>query len=95
MKEKATKLKHAFLTCWEAYIAYITRVIPAVTYPFALTRFTVKQCSDLAKVIEKVILPKMGINRNFPKAALYGPHEYGGMAFQSIETTQDQKMITH
>ena len=95
MKEKATKLKHAFLTRREAYIAYITRVIPAVTYPFALTRFTVKQCSDLAKVIEKVILPKMGINRNFPKAALYGPHEYGGMAFQSIETIQDQKMITH
>ena len=37
----------------------------------------------------------MGINRHFPKAALYGPQEYGGMAFPTIETIQDQKCITH
>ena len=41
MREIASKLKHSFLKRHEAYLAYITRVIPSVTYPFALTSFTV------------------------------------------------------
>lgn len=95
MRDIASKIKHSFLRRHEAYLAYITRVIPSVTYPFALTSFTVAQCKKLSATIEQVILPKMGINRNFPKAALYGPHELGGMAFPTIETIQDQKCITH
>ena len=42
-----------------------------------------------------MILPKIGFNRNTPKAVLYGPQEYGGMAFPTIETIQDQKGISH
>ena len=95
MRDIASKIKHSFLRQHEAYLAYITRVIPSVTYPFALTSFTVTQCKKLSATIEQVILPKMGINRNFPKAALYGPHELGGMAFPTMETIQDQKCITH
>ena len=66
-----------------------------MTYSLALTQFTDKQCKKIATVIEKVILPKMGINRNIPKAVLYGPQEYGGLAFPTIETMQDQKGISH
>ena len=49
----------------------------------------------LATTIEEVILPKMGINRNTPKAVVYGPHELGRMKFLTMETIQAQKGITH
>ena len=91
MQEKADAISRANLTRQEAYIAYITRVIPAVTYPLALTQFTVQQCKTIARAIEKVILPQMGLNRNMPKEVLYGPQEYGGLSFPTIETIQDQR----
>ena len=37
----------------------------------------------------------MGLNRNMPKEVLYGPQEYGGLSFPTIETVQDQKGISH
>ena len=95
MREKADAISQTKLTRREAYIAYITRVIPAVTYLLALTRFTVQQCKTIAKAIEKVILPQMGLNCNMPKEVIYGPQEYGGLSFPRIETVQDQKGISH
>ena len=49
----------------------------------------------MAVAIEKVTLPKMGINRHTPKAVVYGQHKLGGMVFSTIETIQDQKEIIH
>ena len=49
----------------------------------------------MATTIEKVILPKMGINQNTSKAVVYGPHELGGKEFPTTKTTQAQKGITH
>ena len=37
----------------------------------------------------------MGINRNTPKAVVYGSHELGGMEFSTMETIQARKGITH
>ena len=85
MREKADAISQTKLTRREAYIAYITRVIPAVTYLLALTRFTVQQCKTIAKAIEKVILPQMGLNRNMPKEVLYGPQEYEDCHSQQLK----------
>jgi ribonuclease HI len=83
------------LTLREAWLALVTRVLPKVTYPFKLTRFTKKQLKRLSIVIDNVMLPKMGINRKMKRAVIYAPLELGGIGYPSIETIQDQQSIGH
>ena len=35
----------------------------------------------------------MGVNRNFPRAATFGPSEYGGLAFPDLSTVQGIQQI--
>ena len=55
----ATQINPTRLTQYEAWITYLTQMLPKVTYPFVATRFTVKQLHKLAVIIDNVILPKM------------------------------------
>ena len=83
------------LTLREAWLALVTRVLPRVTYPFKLTRFTKEQLKRISIVIDNVILPQMGINRKMPRAVVYAPLELGGIGYPSIETIQDHQSIGH
>ena len=65
-KSCAAAMGPTTLSRFEAYIAYVTRILPKVTFPFALTRFTKKQLHRLAIIIDNVVLPKMGLNRHTP-----------------------------
>ena len=78
-KQCDTQINQTRLTQYEAWITYLTQVLPKVTYPFVATRFTIKQLHRLAVIIDNVILPKMKINRKTPRAVVYGPKEYGGI----------------
>ena len=60
-----------------------------------LTRFTKKQLHKLSVILDNVILPKMGINRKMARAVVYGPLDFGGMAYPSMSTIQDVKGISH
>ena len=82
----ATQINQTRLTQYEAWITYLRRVLPKVTYLFVATRFTVKQLHKLAVIIDNVILPKMKINRKTPKAVVYGPKEYGEIKYPYIGT---------
>ncbi|KAL7550562.1 hypothetical protein ACHAWF_015354 [Thalassiosira exigua] len=83
------------LSHFEAYISYVTRILPKITFPFALTRFTKKQLHKLAIIVDNVVLPKMGINRHTPRAVVYGPRELGGIGYPYIGTIQDKRGIAH
>ena len=85
-KQCATQINQTRLTQYEAWITYLTRVLPKVTYPFLATRFTIKQLHRLAVIIDNTILPKMKINRKTPRAVVYGPKEYGGIEYPYIGT---------
>ena len=91
IEDAARKIIPANIKRHEVWIVCIKRVIPAITYPFALTRFTNNQLKRLATTIEKVILPKMGINQNTPKAVVYGPHELGEWRFQPWKQYKPRK----
>mmetsp|Transcript_9866 Transcript_9866/g.22462 ORF Transcript_9866/g.22462 Transcript_9866/m.22462 type:complete len:97 (+) Transcript_9866:405-695(+) len=65
-----------------------SRVLPSVTYPMSLTSFDEKRCKDLSIRIERMVLPKMGINSHTSRAVVYGPPIFGGMNFPFIETIQ-------
>jgi hypothetical protein len=78
----------------EAWIALTVNILPSVTYSFGITRFTKKQLQRIAVPLNKVMLPKLGINRNMKRIALEAPIELGGINYPSIETIQDQKNIS-
>jgi len=94
-KDCATSLGTATLTTTEAWLALVTRVLPKVTYPFMLTRFSKKQLHRLAIILDNVMLPKLGINRKMKRAVVYAPLELGGIGYPYIGTIQDQKGIGH
>ena len=94
-KDCATKLATTTLTTTEAWLALVTRILPKVTYPFMLTRFTKKQLHRLSVVIDNVMLPKLGVNRKMKRAIVYAPLELGGIGYPYIGTVQDQKGIGH
>ena len=83
------------MTVTETWLALVTRVLPKVTYPFMLTRFTKKQLHKLSVILDNVILPKMGVNRKMARAVVYGPLDLGGMEYPSMSTIQDVKGISH
>jgi hypothetical protein len=78
----------------EAWTALTVNVIPSITYPFALTRFTPKQLARIAIPINQVFLPKLGINRNMKRIALHAPLELGGINYPCFQTIQDQRNIS-
>jgi hypothetical protein len=85
-KECASRVATATLTQHKAWLALVTRVLPRVTYPFGLTRFTKQQLHKLAIVLDNVFFPKLGINRHMKCIAVYALLELGGISFPSIET---------
>ena len=56
----------------------------------SLTSFNKKQCKELTKMIERIVLPKMGINACISRPVLYGPPILGGMNYPNIQTIQDR-----
>ena len=94
VKECASRIRTAALTIPEAWLALVTRVLPRITYPFGLTRFTKTQLHMLSVVLDNTFLLKLGINRNMPRVVVYGPNELGGISYPSLETIQDQKGIS-
>lgn len=59
---------------------------PTISYPLHHTTFTDKECPFL-----RVILPKMGFNRNFPRAVVHGPYALGGI--QTIDVKVEQFVL--
>ena len=71
----------------ETHIAYQTRYKAIVCYPYTVTPFKSSELEEMQKGGMRLILPKMGINRNMPRSVIYGPRILGGrqMMDQRIE----------
>ena len=57
---------------------YRKRWISSVGYFLPITQFTNAQCDEIQKPIYNAMLPKMGFNRHFPRAVIFGPLKYQG-----------------
>ena len=77
-KECAAKVAAASLSFVEAWLALITHILPKVTHPMMLTRFTKQQLHTLAVVLNNVMLPTLGVNRKMKRAVVYGSLDLGG-----------------
>lgn len=92
-KKYVSKIGSARLTLRESRHLMEGRIIPSISYPMAVTTFDQDQCHDLNKPIDRVLLNKMKVNRNMPKAVVYAPKHMAGLNYKSFQTLQDQKGI--
>ena len=77
-KELAGKITASPFTRYDAEIIYRERWISTVGYCLPITQFTDEQCDEIQKHGYNSILPKMGFNRHFPRAVIFGPLKYQG-----------------
>jgi hypothetical protein len=80
----------AQLTPKGAQRAFYSRLLLKNDYTLKASYFSVKECKKLDTIITNAFLPLMKINRNMPRAVVFGPFKYGGMAFPDMYTRQTQ-----
>ena len=82
------------LNTFESTVVYRMYYIPKINFPLSLTQFTKKQCEEIQKQFYKYALPKMGINRNTPRALIFGPSQLGGLEFNDLYCEQLHQHIS-
>ena len=87
-REINAKVRAAVLTVEEMYLYLLTRIVPAICYASAITNIPDKICQQMNTYIDSAVVPKLGLNRHFPKAVLYGPLEMGGLNYPQFKTIQ-------
>ena len=86
--EITTSMKRYHYTRFEARLAYHRVWWPKMAYPLPVTNFSNAQCQKLQSTFDKTFLPRLGINRQTPKAIIHGPATLGGLSFKHVYTEQ-------
>ena len=89
----ARGMSGSHLTKSEARKAYKTVYVPMIAYSLGVTTLPENKLNKLQLMAEEAYLPKIGMNRKFPKRVLRGPQEYGGMGDPSYYTIQGYKQL--
>jgi hypothetical protein len=76
------------LARFDAFMAYRACWFPAVGYSLSTTTMSERQLQSVQSRSMSIFLPKMGINRHFPKAIVYGPPELGGLQLRDLFVEQ-------
>ena len=72
----------------ESYLAYRTSWVPSIGYSLGTTCLSDKQLDKIQSQATGAFLSKIGINRNFPRAAAYAPLLCGGLDFRDLKIEQ-------
>ena len=59
-------------------------LFPTIRYCLPATSFNESDCVDIMRPVKNFVIPKLGLNRNFPHAVLYAPLDYGGRNFPNL-----------
>ena len=68
-------------------------LIPKIAYASSVTTISKKDIRKLQKIIDPTYLPKIGLNRKFPKAILHEPPDYGRLEHLKFEDRQGIEQI--
>ena len=93
LKEFCTNLYNSPLSHYEAHSAYQTRYKSIATYPYTVTTFSTKTLNEIQKSSVKLLLPKLGVNRNMPRAVIYGPRALGGRQLMNLVVEQPARNL--
>ena len=86
--EWSDQIKKAFLYRSETALALTTTIARTWAYPLQATSFSKSECEDIMKPAYKIVLSKMGINRNIPLVYRYAPKSMNGLGVPHIYTMQ-------
>ena len=78
----------------DTFLGYKTVAIPKLHYPLAATVIPSHQLRKMQDSLTYNILPRIGFNRNFPRAIVHAPKYFGGLAFHDLEAQQKISHIT-
>ena len=81
-------LYKAPLSHYEAHVAYQSRYKSIAKYPFPITTFSSSQLDEIQKPSIRLLLPKLGLNRNMPRAVIFGPRALGGLELMNLKVEQ-------
>ena len=88
LEEKTQHLIEVFtkvpLAINDAVLGFNTVAIPAPYYPFPANTISTEKLEQLQQKITHSMLPKIGLNRHFPRAITYAPKYFGGLGFKKI-----------
>ena len=92
---KATKVFNSHLDHKCVFCYYYSMFLPSVLYSFAANSIPSKHLHQLTSQTTRLILPKLGFNRNTAKAIVYEPTKFGGINMQSLDEEQGLAKIEH
>jgi hypothetical protein len=92
MKEKCQHMGKVFtlapLSSSDAHTGFKTVLLPKLKYGLSATSIPWYKLDDIQQPLIHTILPKMGINRHFPRAAVFAPEHFGGLGVQQLSAEQ-------
>ena len=80
----ASRIKQAKLSRVCGSKLYSALWIPKLRYVAPVVCFSRKQCTAIDRKVVRQCLGATGVNRNFPRAVVFGPKKYGGMEWESM-----------
>jgi len=78
----------------ETLIAHTICYVSAMTYPIITACVDNKTIIKIHNKALRTFLPRMGLNPNFPRAALFAPKQVGGLQIPSLTTSASSQRIT-
>ena len=66
----------AFQPHHDSHLVYQSRYRAMIQYPLPITTFIAQQLHSIQKLV--ILLPKLGMNRQIPREAIYCPRALGG-----------------
>ena len=87
-KDMVKKLYRAPLSTTDVYMMYETRYLPAMRYPLHIAIIGHNKLDTAQKYFTNLLLPKIGMNRKTPQAAIYAPMAKGGLGIKQLKTEQ-------
>ena len=97
LTDKATKwadlIRVGHLNRYDAKTATQTTIMKSLQYPLPALTLSKTQCRKIQNIVINAGLPKSGICRNYPRAALFGPKDEGGLGMDDLYTYQGTSRI--
>ena len=84
----ATLIASSCLSKPEAYLAYMTSWVPAMTYSLSTTTMKEEELRSIQSQATAHFLQKMGFNRHFPREVVFGPSIMGGLDLRDLSIEQ-------
>ena len=88
LKAMACKIITSPFSRYDAEVIYRERWIASIGYCLHITQFIAIQCDNIQKSGYNSILPKMGLNRHFPRDVIFGPLKFQGKQLTDYKVYQ-------